>query len=88
MHIQKLQQFAQAKSTKEGLSINVLTLTAVVIAFFLLLIVVWVKLDYGRHKRPLQEIDPNVRYTFWHHIKVVTIPLLSYRITFMIQKKK
>ena len=41
----------------------------------------YVYYDYRRHKRPLSEVDPYVRYTLRHHIKIVTIPLLKYRLT-------
>lgn len=75
---------AQSDSTTSS---GVLIVTAVAIAIPLLIAVIWLKVDYSRHKRPLKAVDPNVKYTFWHHIKVVTIPLMSYRITFMIQKK-
>lgn len=69
------------------LSMSVFAFTSFIIALPLLVIVVWLKADYNRHKKPLLAIDPNVKYTFWHHVKVVSIPLMSYRITFMIQKK-
>lgn len=81
-----LSLLAQAQQD-DGLSLGVVLVTALVIAVPLIIVVVWLKADYTRHKRPLKAIDPGVHYTFWHHIKVVTIPLLSYRITFMIQKK-
>ena len=84
---ENLMLFAETQKP-DGVSASVLILTAVVIAVPLLFAVVWLKFDYNRHKKPLVAIDSNVDYTFWHHIKVVTIPLLSYRITFMIQKKK
>jgi sugar lactone lactonase YvrE len=37
--------------------------------------------DYKRHKRPLQQADPYLAssYTYLHHIRVVTVPALSYR---------
>ncbi len=86
MGLVNLNLFAQS-SSDGGLSAGALVITAVVIAIPLIIGVIWLKVDYTRHKRPLKEIDPQVKYTFWHHIKVVTIPLLSYRVTFMIQKK-
>lgn len=86
MLFSRLHLLAQAQK-EGGLSVAVLFFTALLLAVPLIVIVIWLKADYSRHKRPLKEIDPNVHYTFWHHIKVVTIPLLSYRITFMIQKK-
>lgn len=69
-------------------SASVLLLTAIVVAIPILVVVTYLRLDYRRHKKPLQEVDPNVRYTFWHHIRVVTVPLFSYRITFYVSKKK
>lgn len=86
MLLSRLNLLAQAQGDG-GLSVGVLIITAFVIAVPLLITVVWLKADYSRHKRPLQEIDPNVNYTFWHHIRVVTIPLLSYRVSFYISKK-
>lgn len=80
-------QFAATQKSND-FSINVLIFTAIVIAIAMAIAVAVLKRDYQRHKRPLQEISPNVDYTFWHHIRVVTIPLLSYRVTFMVQKRK
>lgn len=80
-------EYIAASKNDNRLSVNVLIFTSLVIAVPLVIIVVWLKADYNRHKKPLLEIDPNVKYTFWHHVKVVSIPLMSYRITFMIQKK-
>jgi hypothetical protein len=45
--------------------------------------VVW---DWRRHRKPLVEQDPTVRYTIWHHLRVVTIPLFKYRISFVVSK--
>ena len=42
--------------------------------------------DYRKHKGTLQSIDPTVRYTFAHHVKVVTIPLLKYRLQLQVEK--
>ena len=42
--------------------------------------------DYRKHKGPLQAIDTTVRYTFAHHVKVVTIPLLKYRLQLQVEK--
>jgi hypothetical protein len=42
--------------------------------------------DFRRHRSPLAAIDPNVSYTFWHHISVVTIPLVKYRLSFSVEK--
>lgn len=66
---------------------GVIIVTAIAIAIPLVIVVFFLQLDYLRHKRPLREADPAVSYTFWHHIKVVTIPLMSYRISFYMEKK-
>lgn len=77
---------AQAAQTST-VSGGVIVLTAIAVAIPIIIIFVYLRVDYKRHKRPLVMIDPSVRYTFWHHVKVVTIPLFSYRIKFMIQKR-
>lgn len=51
------------------------------------IILVCTFLDYGRHRRPLVEADPNIRYTLGHHVRVVTIPLLRYRLHIRFEKK-
>jgi hypothetical protein len=66
---------------------GVILITAVIIALPLIALVTYLRLDYVRHKRPLQLADPSVKYGFWHHIRVVTIPLFSYRLTFVVQKR-
>ena len=77
---------AQA-TTSSSVSGGVIILTAIGVAIPVIIVFLYLRIDYYRHKKPLVSIDPNVRYTFWHHVKVVTIPLFSYRIKFMIQKK-
>lgn len=53
----------------------------------LLTIIVYAYFDYLRHKRPLVEENPHIHYTFWHHLKVVTFPILRYRISFVIERQ-
>ncbi len=36
--------------------------------------------DYLRHRRPLIEVDPLVHYSYFHHLFVVTVPRLRYRL--------
>lgn len=38
-------------------------------------------IDYRKHKKPLTTIDPEIHYTFIHHVKMVNLPMLKYRIT-------
>lgn len=52
----------------------------------LLFTAVYVIYDWRRHRKPLVEQDPSVHYTIWHHLRVVTIPLFKYRISFVVSK--
>lgn len=52
----------------------------------LLFTAIYVIYDWRRHRKPLVEQDPSVRYTIWHHLRVVTIPLFKYRISFVVSK--
>lgn len=60
----------------------------IVLITILVLIVGYTFYDYRRHKRPLLEIDPNVSYGYFHHIKVVTIPVTKYRISSLFDRFK
>ena len=42
--------------------------------------------DYRRHKKPLVAEDEHVRYTYLHHLKVVTVPLLRYRLSVQLER--
>jgi len=55
---------------------------------FIIASLAFVYVDYRKHKKPLKAIDPNVRYTFMHHVKVVSIPLLRYRLTISVEKRR
>jgi len=46
----------------------------------------YIYFDFLRHRKPLKEQDPGVRYSFAHHLKVVTIPLLKYRVSIGVSK--
>ncbi len=52
----------------------------------LLFTAIYVVYDWQRHRKPLVEQDPSVRYTIWHHLRVVTIPLFKDRISFVVSK--
>ena len=45
-------------------------------------------LDYRSHKKPLRAEDPNVKYTFLHHIRVVSMPRLKYRVAVTVSVSK
>ena len=86
MLIQTTNLIAQA-SQPSTISGGVIVVTAIAVAVPVVAVFVYLRVDYRRHKKPLVMIDPNVKYTFWHHVRIVTIPIFSYRIRFMIQKK-
>jgi heme/copper-type cytochrome/quinol oxidase subunit 2 len=86
MQIKISNLIAQASSSN-SVSSGVIVLTAIAIAIPVIAVFIYLRVDYHRHKKPLTMIDPTVKYTFWHHVRVVTIPIFSYRIRFMIQKK-
>ena len=46
-------------------------------------------IDFRAHKKPLRAIDPYVKYTFLHHIRLVSMPRLKYRVavTFSVSKR-
>lgn len=76
-----------------GTSIAKLAQTGVVTTFLvlsgllLISLTIWTYIDYRRHKRPLKQASARVKYTFWHHLKVVSIPLLRYRLSINLYKK-
>lgn len=69
------------------------TMLTSLVAAVLIAAVALVGVDYRRHKAPLIELDKQTHqnlaasYTFWHHIKVVTIPTMRYRFTIILDKK-
>ena len=58
----------------------------VVIVLVLLSALSYVYVDYRRHKKPLESVDPNVNYSLFHHIAVVTIPIFRYRLSIRLSK--
>jgi YVTN family beta-propeller protein len=44
--------------------------------------------DYRKHKKPLVVVDPGAKhsYTYLHHLRTVTMPLLKYRLSLSIQR--
>lgn len=68
---------------------GVVTVSAVIVGFILLVVLVYTYADYLRHRRPLVQADPFARqtYTYRHHISTVTIPLLKYRVHISFNRK-
>jgi hypothetical protein len=82
-----------AASTDNGASPGgSLAVTGVAVSTTLLLGVIvassaYVYLDYRKHKQPLLEADPDAHYTLGHHVRVVTLPLLKYRLSVRFEKQ-
>jgi|GEM_PF-5274615 len=49
------------------------------IGLVMLVVISYTYVDYRRHRQPLISENPRLKYTFWHHLKVVTLPVLKYR---------
>lgn len=60
-------------------NLMVYVLSALLVLF--MLIVLPIMAQYHKHKAPLKIVDPNVQYGFFHHIKIVTIPVIKYRLS-------
>lgn len=58
----------------------------VVVVVSLSLLLAYVYRDYRRHKKPLETVDPHVAYSLAHHVRVVTIPILKYRVRVSVEK--
>jgi hypothetical protein len=64
-----------------------------IIGTILILGAVFTYVDYRKHKAPLIDIDKELqqnlakKYTFWHHLKVVTIPTARYKFIIRLEKK-
>ncbi|MCA9342387.1 hypothetical protein KC950_00020 [Candidatus Saccharibacteria bacterium] len=74
------------QNQSDSVSGGVILITAIIVAFVVGSLAMYTRLDFKRHKEPLKQIDPNVRYTYIHHVKVVTIPLFKYRISLFFDK--
>ena len=70
----------------QQVTLSVILVMAIFVAFIVGGLAMFAHIDFEKHKKPLQEIDPNVNYTYFHHLKVVTIPLLKYRVSFVLSK--
>ena len=68
---------------------NSILIILVILAIILLVVPFLVLLrQYHKHKAPLKAIDPNVRYGLWHHVQIVTLPMMRYRLAAKFIHKK
>ncbi len=66
--------------------VDVLVVILLFLGFIIFLLVAYIYHDYRRHKRPLLQADPHVNYSVIHHVRMVTIPMLKYRISFKFER--
>lgn len=69
---------------------GVITVMGTIIGILMLAGGLYTYIDYRKHKNPLKEADPYLAssYTYWHHLKVVSIPLASYRLRVTVEAKE
>ncbi len=60
-------------------------ISAIGLSAVLIVSILYLFIDYRRHKKPLILADPNVQYSFVHHLHQVTIPMFKYRISVAIK---
>ncbi|MCA9348131.1 hypothetical protein KC867_01845, partial [Candidatus Saccharibacteria bacterium] len=65
----------------------------IILAIIIVSLGITTYLDYRKHKQPLLDMDKEMntniakQYTYWHHMKVVTIPLAKYRISVRLERQ-
>lgn len=74
-------------NVKELAQTGILTGFLVLAGLLLITLTAWSYIDYKRHKRPLKQANKKINYTFWHHLKVVSLPVMKYRLSISIYKR-
>lgn len=66
-----------------------LVVVGLVLLVLLVVLFIYTYVDYRKHRKPLVEADPSIgnQYTYQHHIRAVSVPLLKYRINISINRK-
>ena len=61
----------------------------VVLLVIVLLLVLITYIDYRKYRRPLAQIDiiASKKYTYMHHMRMVSFPMMRYRFSISLQKK-
>lgn len=52
----------------------------------LLAVTIYTVWDWQRHRAPIVAENPENHYTLLHHLKVVTLPVFRYRISFVVSR--
>ncbi len=83
-----------AASTNESNSLTgtlaetgVVAISSAVLSIIALISLILIWRDYRRHKKPLMQVNPQVKYSMPHHIKVVVIPLVKYRLSLRLSRQ-
>lgn len=67
---------------------NLIVIVVIVAALLIVVPFIGLLRQYHKHKAPLKAIDPNVRYGLWHHVQIVTLPMMRYRLAAKFIHKK
>lgn len=86
----------QPKTSTPGQLANtgITTVITTFLAGSILALVVYTYVDYRKHKKPLLAADIEAgaqdakKYTYWHHLNVVSLPLAQYRLRVVIEEKR
>ena len=57
------------------------------VGLFLIGATLYTYLDYRKHKTPLTEASSDVNYSYFHHLKVVSLPLAKYRLSIGVDRQ-
>lgn len=77
---------AAVEGSSGSLAETGVTILLVILLFIFVISTATIYVDYRRHKKPLLIADPHIKYTFSHHIRVVTLPLFRYRVSIRLSK--
>ncbi len=86
----------QPKTSMPGQLANtgIATVITTFLAGSIIASVAYTYIDYRNHKKPLIAADKEIgardakKYTYWHHLRVVSFPLAQYRLRVIIEEKK
>jgi hypothetical protein len=67
---------------------GIMQVSSILLVGVILSVLLYTYVDFRKHRKPLLEMDSSARYTYTyaHHIKTVTIPLMRYRISVSVRK--
>lgn len=72
---------------------GVSALLSTLVGSFMIAGALWTYFDYRKCKKPLVKSDRDLKrndsksYTYWHHLRVVSLPLAQYRLRLVFEKK-